>query len=363
MRSTIIVTSEKNPRPLDCANILQVAFAGFFGSTVILSLIRASSKKSRIFFFQLGPLPATLPLRLLYLHRSREDFMTHHRVFLTSGIIVLTLLLLFCVGTNALAESSLSVELPKRVRAAIRSLATISQDYDIKIARKDQSIEEVVWAVKSANDPERLYDLKSRYIELRRENMVLVHTKVSRIGSVLTILAVDLSQLDDLWKNSSRYGLGKGLHAEDSAARIAVKSTFRGVRNLVHMVERENPDADLEPVKQTLIHLNDTAIRFFTQKHVDLDEQLRLVKQWAVMVQSVKRLIESEERYLLGRWSQLQNQRIEELTRHAYPGNWDFSSRFKNYHEGWDQEVFERNRTNKLHSERRADISNVGETF
>jgi hypothetical protein len=289
--------------------------------------------------------------------------MTRQQFYIYPGITILIILLSLCFSANALAERSLAVELPKRVRAAIRSLADISQNYDKKIARKSENLEDVIWEVKGADDPEHLYNLKSRYVELRRENLDLVKTKINKVGHVLTGLAVDLSHLDDLWQKSGRYGLGKGLRPDDPAARAAVKSTFRGVRNLVHMVERENSDADLEPVKQTLIHLNDTATRFFTQNKVTLGEQLRLVKQWAVLVQSVKRLLESEEYYLLGLWSQLQSERIEELTRGAYPGSWDFASRFKNYHEGWDQEVFERNRPKKTRSARRIDISNVGETF
>ncbi len=281
-------------------------------------------------------------------------------------LLSLAVLLLgsFSAEPACAAESSLSVVLPARVEKTVQNISKLSHDINRQLTSGRKSIDQVKREIQTTSDDSRLFELRSRYLDLRKSNLNLVEQKVSGIEGQLGTLALDLRQLDRVWRDSNRYGLGQGIKSDDPVAREAVSDMMQGIGSLVEMVEQQDLRSDMGPIKKSLLALDDSAHQFFRgNEQASLKEQMALVKDWLILAGAVKKLIGSEKHYLSGRHVALQNGHIARSLRQVEPASWNAEEKFRDYHQGFDREVFEANSPVSVQPARRYDTSRLGQGY
>ncbi len=281
-------------------------------------------------------------------------------------ILFLAILLLgvFSVEPSNAAESSLAVVLPARVQKTVQNISKLSHDINRQLTSGRKSIDQVKREIQTTSDDSRLYELRSRYLDLRKSNLNLVEQKVTGIEGQLGSLALDLQHLDRVWRDSSRYGLGQGIKSDDPVAREAVSDMMQGIGSLVDMVEQQDLRSDMGPIKKSLLALDDSARSFFHgDEQASLKEQMTLVKDWLVLAGAVKKLIGSEKNYLSSRHIALQNGHIGRALQQTDTTSWNPEEKFRDYHQGYDREVFDANNPVSVRPARRYDTSQLGQGY
>lgn len=201
----------------------------------------------------------------------------------------------------AAAENPLLVQLPAQINAGMEKIYAIGEQSDRVVQAKEAQIQKLVEKIMASDDNSReTFALQKEYLALRAEVLQALAERSSSIENELAMIIDKTDRLEQVRKDSKKYGLGPGVSKEDPRAKAAVSSMLTGFKNLVDMVEKLNPGSQLQNQKDSLLVMTNMANSFFSMDdNSGLETQRRFLKDAMIMSRSVQGLLGLEHDHLM----------------------------------------------------------------
>ncbi len=219
--------------------------------------------------------------------------------YLFFGIFML-LLILFNSSVAGASENPLLVKLPAEINAGMAKIYAIGEQFDRVVKAKELQIKRVVEQIEASTNERETFAIQKEYLALRAEVLQAQAKRSVAIENELAKVVQNIDLLEQVRKDSKKYGLGKGISKEDPQAKAAVRSMLGGFKNLVDMVDRLNPASQLGNQRDSLIVMTNMANSFFgMDDNSGLENQRRFLKDAMVMARSVQGILGLEHDHLM----------------------------------------------------------------
>jgi len=213
------------------------------------------------------------------------------------AVVIVILALLFNSVARG-AETTLVIDLQKKIKADFNKMEQVNKEQDAKAEKLNEEIKEVVTKLMSTSEAAKKEELKNLYFKKRAEHLRAEAIKVAEIDSALSRITKNMTTLE---REMDKFGGGsanaKGLAPSDVQF---VKNTLKGSANIMATLQAlKGNDPQLTNMSMTLTNLDMQYRTYFAPgKATSLKNQIAFMEDLHAYIYTVKSLLRHETVYL-----------------------------------------------------------------
>lgn len=274
-------------------------------------------------------------------------------------IILLLVITILCPPVSKAAETTLIVELEKRIKADFERMEKISREQEVKAKRLNEEIKKIVMKLTNTVDEDKKERLRRQYFKKRAEYVHAMAKSVVEYERTLTRVIKNMVALD---REMAQFG-SQNLNGITAADAEHIKSTLRGIAHIITPLRAlKEDDPRINNLVMTLTNLDMQYRTYFSGGgQTSLKNQIQYLEDLHSYIYSVRSLLMAETNYLKSNVFYMMKDGIVRVINNFQK---DFyATTFKNFetHHRQDEEVLGRRKTIESNEyQKNIDLNNIG---
>ncbi len=241
--------------------------------------------------------------------------------------LISTIFLLSSSGFVLATESTMVIQLQKKIKANVDDFKMLNQDYLKRQKEMKDSVSRTHQKIAEEMNPDRRMEFAKEYYLSKAQYLHLLAEKVTTLEDKVVDMVVDMDRLEKL----VRKGMNKETNVFDEKSKPVVKSMVNGIANLLEATEKMNPELEYDKhminARNTLLNLN-SRYRDMHEKGAEfnLREQIDYLIDLKAYLNSASGLIERQTLHIRTDIYRLVQIEIQKSAEDIYNGIADFQA-------------------------------------